>query len=327
MPSAFVTGARGFLGGHLAIHLKEQGWQVHALLRPDSPGDDLEKAGIKVVKAQMDDAGAVAAVMPASPDAVFHVAGNTSLWRRQNKRQYRDNVLGTRAMVEASLNCNAGRFIHTSSISAWGIQSGEIDESTSPNLKDDWIHYNRSKFLGEEEVLNGVHNGLDSVIINPCAIIGPGDTRNWSLVISLINKGKLPGMPPGSSNFSDVHEVARAHLAAWKNGRTAENYILGGVEASFLELTQTIAKLLGKPAPKRTVSPRLLALIGRLYPLMSLTSGQEPLFTPEKVAMFTQRVRTHSAKAKEELGFDDSVPLETMLQRCIDWMQETGRLH
>jgi dihydroflavonol-4-reductase len=326
MPSALITGARGFLGGHIARHLLEEGWQVTALLRPDSDGTALSEAGVSVVHAPMDNHAEVTHVMPPAVDAVFHVAGNTSLWRKGNERQYRDNVLGTRAMVTAALRNQVGRFVYTSSISAWGIQEGTVDESTSPNMAEDWIGYNQTKFQGEEEVLAGVHSGLDAVILNPCAIIGSGDTHNWSQMITLINEGKLPGVPPGSSNFCSVREVARAHVKAWQQGRTAENYILGGVEASFLELAQTIGELLGKPAPKRTLSPRLLRFLGQVYPIGSLFTGKEPRFTPEKVAMLTNRVRANSRKAVEELGFDESVPLETMLRDCIDWMRETGRL-
>ena len=53
MPSALITGARGFLGGHIARHLLEEGWQVTALLRPDSDGTALSEAGVSVVHAPM----------------------------------------------------------------------------------------------------------------------------------------------------------------------------------------------------------------------------------------------------------------------------------
>lgn len=326
MPSAFITGARGFLGGHIARQLLEAGWDVTALLRPGADGEPLRQAGLRLVEAPMDNATELALVMPPAVDAVFHVAGNTSLWRRQNQRQYRDNVMGTRALVDTALRRQAGRFILTSSISAWGIQEQPIDENTPSRAARDWIGYNRTKYLAEEEVRHGIGQGLDAVILNPCGIIGAGDTHNWSQMIALINEGKLPGVPPGGGNFCAVEEVARAHLAAWERGGSGENYILAGVPATFLELARAIGYLLGKPTPKRPLPSWALRLAGQLYPIGSLFTGREPRLTPEKVALVSHRVHADGSKAVELLDFDDSVPLETMLRRCIDWMRASGRL-
>lgn len=326
MPSAFITGARGFLGGHIARQLLEQGWEVTALLRPGSDGESLRRDGMRVVEAPMDNATELALVMPAAVDAVFHVAGNTSLWRRKNQRQYQDNVMGTRAMVTAALRSQASRFVLTSSISAWGIQEHPINESTAPNAAHDWIGYNRTKYLAEQEVRDGMRHGLDAVILNPCGIIGAGDTHNWSQMIALIHNRKLPGVPPGGGNFCAVEEVAQAHLAAWQRGVRGENYILAGTQASFLELARTIGQLLGKPTPRRPLPTWAIRLAGQLYPIGSLFTGKEPSLTPEKVALVSHRVHADGSKAVEQLDFDDSVPLDTMLRRCIDWMRETGRL-
>jgi dihydroflavonol-4-reductase len=326
MRSAFITGAGGFLGGHIARQLLEQGWEVTALLRPGGDGEPLRRAGLRVVEAPMDNATELALVMPAAVDAVFHVAGNTSLWRRQNQRQYQDNVMGTQAMVTAALRKQAGRFILTSSISAWGIQAHPINESTPSNAAHDWIGYNRTKYLAEQEVRDGMRHGLDAVILNPCGIIGAGDTHNWSQMIALIHNRKLPGVPPGGGNFCAVEEVAQAHLAAWERGVRGENYILAGTQASFLELARTIGQLLGRPTPRRPLPTWAMRLAGQLYPIGSLFTGKEPSLTPEKVALVSHRVHADGSKAVEQLDFDDSVPLDTMLRRCIDWMRDTGRL-
>ncbi|KAF0806857.1 oxidoreductase [Alcanivorax xiamenensis] len=326
MPSAFITGARGFLGCHIARLLVEQGWQVTALLRPGSDGQALREAGMKIVHAPLSNATELTLVMPPAVDAVFHVAGNTSLWRRRRDQQYQDNVMGTRAVVTAALRNQAGRLIHTSSISAWGQQDGIIHEEIPSNAANDWIGYNRTKYLAEEEVRDGARQGLSTVILNPCAIIGAGDTHNWSQMISLIDQRRLPGVPPGGGNFGAVEEVARAHLAAWDAGRDGHNYILAGVEASFLELAQTIGRLLGRPAPRKVTPRWALGLLGQLSPIAARFSGNEPRLTPEKVALISTRSRVSGAKAVRELGFDDQVPLEIMLRRCIDWMRAEGML-
>lgn len=326
MPVAFVSGARGFLGGHIVDQLLEKGWDVTAVIRPRSDAYALQAKGVSVVQAPLDNATELALVMPPAPDAVFHVAGNTSMWRRGNAQQYKDNVLGTRAMVSAAQKNVAGRFIHTSSISAWGIQDEPINELTPSNAANDWINYNRTKYLAEQEVENGIRQGLDAVILNPCGIIGAGDTHNWSQMIKLINDGKLPGVPPGGGNFCAVEEVARAHITALEKGVCGERYILAGIEASFLELAQTIARQLGRKVPSKTIPPFVLRLAGQISPIGSLFSGNEPRLTPEKVALITHRVHADSSKAVEQLGFNNKIPLATMIENCITWMARENLL-
>lgn len=322
---AFVTGANGFVGRHLISQMVAQGWEIYALVRPGSETRQLRELGVHPVEAVMHELESVLQAMPPQCDGVFHLAGNTSMWHKQSEQQNRDNIGGTHCMVRAALEHNARRFVFTSSISSYGIHKGLIDERTiaNPNPR---INYSRSKYLAEQEVHKGVANGLDAVILNPCGILGAGDTHNWSQMIALIDQGKLPGVPPGGGNFCDVREVARAHLSAWEHGRKGENYILAGIEASFLELARTISHLLGKKAPRHTVPKLALKLAGRLYPVLSLISGEEPSVTPEKVQMLTHRVRADGTKAVEELGFDDQVPLEEMLQQCIDWMRANSML-
>ena len=92
------------------------------------------------------------------------------------------------------------------------------------------------------------------------------------------------------------------------------------MEASFLTLVQTIAGQLGRKAPQRTVPPAVLKLAGQLYPIGSLFTGEEPRLTPEKVALITSRVHADGSKAVEQLGFNDQVPLATMLENCVAWM-------
>ena len=66
--------------------------------------------------------------------------------------------------------------------------------------------------------------------------------------------------------------------------------------------------------------PAVLKLAGQLYPIGSLFTGNEPRLTPEKVALVTSRVHADGSKAVRELGFNDQVPLATMIENCITWM-------
>jgi len=233
---AFVTGSTGFLGINLIHKLLEEGWMVHALHRATSDLKYLQNQKIEFVEGSITDLSSLKAAMPEQPDAIFHLAGNTSMWSKHNKEQYRDNVIGTQNMIECALEKGAKRFIHTSSIGAYGIHHNRIDEQTQSNAEHGPINYNKTKFLGEQLVKEAAKKGLNAVIINPAHIIGPYDAQNWAQLLIGVYKDDLPGIPCGKGTFCHVDDVVKAHIAAVDRGNIGENYLLGGEEARFIEV-------------------------------------------------------------------------------------------
>src|SRR5881227_1280954 len=130
MKSAFVTGATGFVGVNLVEELVRQNWEITALHRAQSDLAELGRFPVTLMPGDITDAGALRAAMPQAVDVVFHVAGNTNLWSRRNALQTRENVEGTRNVVEAALARGAKKLVLTSSIAAYGPQSGELTEAT-----------------------------------------------------------------------------------------------------------------------------------------------------------------------------------------------------
>ena len=101
--TAFVTGGTGFIGLNLVEHLTQTGWEVVALHRPNSRLTYLQKYPVRLVEGAIEDAQSLNRVLPANVDAVFHVAGDVSLWSGHRERQWRTNVEGTRNMVAVAL--------------------------------------------------------------------------------------------------------------------------------------------------------------------------------------------------------------------------------
>ncbi|MEO8716709.1 MAG: SDR family oxidoreductase [Burkholderiales bacterium] len=323
--TAFVTGATGFVGLNLVEELLAQGWRVVALHRASSDLKYLRRLPAARAVGDVTDAQSVRRAMPRDVDAVFHVAGDTSLWSKQDAAQDRVNVDGTRNVVGAALERRARRFVHTSSISAYGLQRGRIDERTAQLGRDSPVNYQRSKFLAEEAVRAGLARGLEAVILNPAGILGRYDTRNYARFVTLVATGKLPGVPPGSLSFCHARDVARAHVAAATRGRTGENYLLGGTDASFLELVREIGAALGRPVPTRATPAFVLRALGALGALRSRLTGQPPVLTPEAARMATRDMSCDSSKAVRELGFR-AVPLADMVADCVAWMTAEGLL-
>jgi nucleoside-diphosphate-sugar epimerase len=323
--TAFVTGGAGFLGLNLVEQLLSAGWEVVVFdsAAPDSA--QMEKRGVSLVKGDITDPASCERAVPAGADAVFHLAGDTSHWKPGDGRQTKFNVEGTRNGVSAALRSKVRRLVHTSSIAAYGFQPRRISEEMPSTALDSPINYFRTKRLAELEVQRGSERGLDAVILNPSNILGPHDRSGWSRFFTLIDQGRLPGVPPGRASFCHAREVAAAHIAAWERGRAAHHYLLGGADATFLEMVQLIGKLLGRPTPSRTTPAFLSKLAGRLSLWGSHLTRREPDLTPEKATLLSSELVCSSAKAERELGYR-SVPLETMLEDCHRWLLAQGLL-
>lgn len=319
---AFVTGGTGFLGLNVIQQLLAKGWQVIAMHRPNSNISDLANLDVTLVEGSLTDPMSLQEIISNDLDAIFHIAGDTNMWSRNNDRQFQTNVVGTQNLVDVALQKKIGRFIHTSSISAYGFHDSVITELDKSKALESSVNYLKTKYLGEKVVKDAVAlQGLDAVVLNPCAIIGAYDRHNWSQLFTMIKNGKLPGIPSGEGSYCHVNEVAAAHIAAFEKGRSGENYILAGTDCAFLEVVTKIGKLVNKPTAKKTVPKWLLEIVGSVSGWMSLITNKEPTMTPEKATMVSKRVVASSVKAIMELGYVDNVSIDVMLEECFDWMK------
>jgi nucleoside-diphosphate-sugar epimerase len=319
---AFVTGGTGFLGLNIIQQLLDKGWQVVAMHRPHSNVDDLIKLNVTLVEGSLSNLDSLQKIIPNDLDAIFHVAGDTNMWSCNNEQQFQTNVVGTQNLVEVALQNNVGRFIHTSSISAYGFHDTIITEQDKSTAIESGIHYLRTKFLGEKAVKDAVKlRGLNAVVLNPCAIIGAYDRHNWSQLFTMIKNGSLPGVPSGEGSYCHVKEVAAAHIAAFHQGKVGENYILAGTDCTFLEVVTKIGKLLDKETPDKPIPKWMLQIVGYISYWGSLLTKKEPNMTPEKATMVSKRVVASSHKAVAELAYVDNVSIDVMLEDCYLWMK------
>jgi nucleoside-diphosphate-sugar epimerase len=323
---AFVTGASGFVGTNLVRELANQGWAVTALVREDSPLEDLEGLDIELCQGDITDPGSLTSAIPAGVDCVFHVAASTSIWSHLDEQQRRINVDGTRNVLEAAIAAGAKRLVHTSSFIVWGFFPGLLTEESEPVEADGWINYIDTKREAEQLVKKAVAEGrIDATICNPAHILGPGDRRNWSRMIVLVNRGKLPGVPPGGGAFADVREVAKAHIAAFHRGQSGQNYILGGEDAMFLDVIHLTGEILGRKVPGKASPAWLLKAAARVYVMVAAITGKAPDLTPEGAAMITTHIRCDSSRAQRELGYRFT-PIRELLEDTCAWLHEKGML-
>lgn len=322
--SAFVTGATGFLGLNLVRELIEQGWRVYALHRRNSDLQYLRDLPLALVEGDILDPQSLAEAMPEKVDVVFHVAGDTSMWSKNDAMQTGINVEGTRNVIQAALDKRVGRLVHTSTLSAFGRHKNVVDESTPSNAQDSFINYERSKYEGERLVLKAVaRDGLDAVVVSPGAIMGPYDSTTWAEVFFMLRDGKMPALPPGSISFNHVHEVVKAHIRAAEVGRCGELYLLGGDKVVLAKFMQAIAKRIGAKVPWMVAPAPVLKFYAALLSAVAAMAGKEPDITPEMAAFMAANSICDSSKAEQELDYQ-MVPIEDCIRDAHEWLQTEG---
>lgn len=323
MAKLFLTGATGFLGGHVLAQALKAGHQVAVLVRDAAkmPPELASHPRLEVHVGDVLDASSLKRALTHPVDALFHVAASTNMWARNNAMQTQVNVQGMTHLLAAAKG-KVGRFIDTSTVAVYGLTDQTIDEK-SPNLGlNSWINYAHTKALAQARALE---SGLDVVVLNPTHLLGPQDQHNWARLIQLIDAGKLPGAPPGTGSFADVRQVAAAHLRAFECGRSGESYLLGGVQASFLELVQLIAAALGCKAPSRATPAFMIAALARMKAIAATFTGVEPDITPESAAFVTHAMRCDIRKAQKALGLQVT-PLPQLVADTCAWMRSAGML-
>ena len=324
---AFVTGATGFVGSHVARALAQQGAELRLLVRSNSNLKNVEDIKADLVTGDLRDPASLEKGI-AGCDVVFHVAADYRLWVRDPEEMYRANVEGTRAILEAALRNKVRRVVYTSSVATMGFTSdGEPADENSPVSLDKMIGpYKRSKFQAEQVALEAAHAGQDVVIVNPSTPVGERDikpTPTGRIVVDFL-KRKFPAYVDTGLNLVDVKECALGHVAALEKGRKGERYIMGGENLTLKQILDKLAAITGLPSPTIRV-PYLLALATGVVDevVTGRIRGREPRATIDAVRMGRKKMFVSSAKAERELGWKGG-PVDDALRRAADWFRANG---
>jgi dihydroflavonol-4-reductase len=324
---AFVTGATGFLGSHVARILADQGADLRLLVRSTSNLKNL--TGLKAETATGDLRDAVSLEKAISGcDTVFHVAADYRLWVRDPNEMYRSNVGGTRALLEAARKNGVRRVVYTSSVATIGFRSDgqPADEDSPVSLADMIGHYKRSKFMAEQLAMEAGRGGMQVVTVNPTTPVGEQDvkpTPTGRIVVDFL-KRKFPAYVETGLNLVDVRECAQGHVAALEKGRPGERYILGGEDLTLKQILDKLGHITGLPSPKIKL-PYFFAFAAGVVDeaVTGLLLRREPRATVDTVRMGKKKMFANSAKAERELGWK-IVPVDVALRRAVDWFRANG---
>jgi dihydroflavonol-4-reductase len=322
-----VTGASGFLGAAIANSARAAGYRVRVLIRTSSPRTNIRRED-EVAIGDLRDGKSVAAALHGVRYLV-HAAADYRLWAPSPGEILRNNVDGTRTLMEEALRAGVERIVYTSSVATIGLRTGEPADEALTLAADKAVGaYKKSKVMAERLVDEMVKSaGLPAVIVNPSTPIGPRDVKPTPTgrIIVEAARGRMPGFVDTGLNLVHVDDAAAGHLAALSRGRIGERYILGGENVHLGTMLADIAQIVGRRPP------RLRLPIGAIYPfawgaeLWARWSGREPFATRDGLRMARQHMFYSDAKARRDLGYV-SRPYREGIADAITWFRQAGYL-
>jgi len=305
---ALVTGATGFVGTALCDALRQQNWDVRRALRTGNSLATIDDAVVGDIGPATDWRAALRDV-----DVVIHLAARTHVMRdtaADPLAAYRRlNVEGTQSLAHAAQAADVRRFIYLSSIKVNGEATTlrPYIENDAPQPED---AYGVSKWEAEL-ALGAAATGMETVVLRPPLLYGPGVKGNFLRLMLAIQRG-IP-LPLGSihnhrsllslGNLVDAIMVCLDHPAA-----AGQTYLLADDEnPSTPESVRAIAAALHKRARLVAFPPQLLRIAGAV-------TGKSAA-----VSRLLGSLQIDSSRIRGELGWQPRQALAEGLSQTAEW--------
>lgn len=324
--SVLITGASGHVGANLVRTLIDKGRSVRCMVHVNCRA--IDGVNCDRVEGDIRDPESLSRAFQ-GVEVVYHLAASISLSMADWPKLESINVLGTRNVVQACLSAGVKRLVHFSSIHALVQEPLDIPVDEDRPLAEAHYYppYDRSKAAAEKEVLAGVEQGLDAVIVNPTAIFGPYDYQPSYFGEALLTmaRGKLPAMVRGGFDWVDVRDVVAGAMMAEEKGKTGSRYLLSGHWVSMCDIAAMMEKITGVSST-RFVCPLWLAHVG--VPFIKVASqirGERPLYTSVSLKALKSNRQISHERASRELGYQPRPFRETLVD-TLQWFRENGQL-
>jgi nucleoside-diphosphate-sugar epimerase len=317
--SVSLTGATGFLGGHVARAFRGAGWDVRAIVRPGTRRPVPE--GTARVQAALDDPDALARAVDGTT-LLVHAA---AVIRAPHERAFSEiNVEGTRSAVAAANRVGA-EFVLISSQAAGG--PGTIGR---PRREDDppqpITPYGRSKLAAEEAVRAEAR--VPWIVARPSAIYGPAD-RGFLPLFRFASRGLFPLIAPRDTAFTlvDAADVARAVVMAAEDPRTrGETFFVGGDAHTIDEILRGMADALGRRYRPRAIPPALVGAAAAAGDLAWRFGWQFPIDRHRHRELTAGGFVCAVDRAERLFGFRAETALDEGFGRTLAWYRREGWL-
>jgi nucleoside-diphosphate-sugar epimerase len=307
VPTAFVTGGSGFIGGALIERLRTEGWEVRALARSDGAAAKVRERGAAPVAGDVGDDAALRAAAEGA-EVAFHAAAKVEDWGDPAEFE-RINVRGTRNVIDACRQAGVRRLVHVGTEAA--IMAGQplinADEEV-PLRPDSPALYSSSKAKAEQLVRDANGAGLETVVVRPRFVWGAGDTTLLPAIVELVRAGRFRWVGGGGQLTATTHvdnTVEGLWLAATKAPAGGVYFVTDGEPVVFREFVSRLIETRGVTPPTGNV-PVAVARVAasaseRIWRILR-RPGHPPL-TRFSVWVSSLECTLDIGRAERELGY------------------------
>jgi nucleoside-diphosphate-sugar epimerase len=326
--TTLVTGASGFLGGHVTELLLERGEWPRVLLRPCDPVPEFAYGRVDVRWGDIRDRVALEGAL-GGVERVLHCAARTGPWGPEAEYEA-TNVRALEALVRIARAAGVQRIVHVSSVTVHGNDvGGDADEDTP--LREEPNPYSRSKVAGERLLRRMIRDeGAPVTIVRPGWIYGPGDEASFRRIARLVETGRMVVLGGGENRLPLIYARDAAMgvlLAGEAEQAVGRSYLLVNDEpVTQRDFIEAVAAQLGVPAPTRRIPYELGMALGALAESLGrMTRRQQP---PPVMRYGLQLLggdnRFRISRARQELGFAPTVNLTAGVRRSVAWYRATS---
>jgi len=336
-----VTGGTGFLGRRIVERLLAEGRSVTVLAR--TPAPDLEKRGVRFIRASLDHAESVRAAC-AGIETVFHTAAKVGVWGRYDDF-FRTNVLGTRALLDGCRAHGVKRFVYTSTPSVVynGRDLAGADESL-PLTTSCPSPYPLTKAIAEREVLAANCASTRTIALRPHLIWGVGDPHLVPRVLERARAGRLRIIGDGKNRVDMVHleNAVDAHLLAEQaleqchllsdigsGPRRADGrafFVTNDEPVVLWDWINELLRALGEPPVTKKISLGAATAIGAVCEAMwrLLPVSTEPPMTRFIAAELAKHHWFDIAAARRDLGYTPRITMAAGTAELVEHLRKPG---
>ena len=323
-----VTGGTGFTGKALIKRLLGEGHQVIALdYKEGVKSQEIREWGADVVIGSVTDKETVGRCIE-GVDVVHHIAAAFRELDVPNSHYEKVNVGGTLNVLEAAFQAKVRKFIYCSTCGVHGnIDNPPADEDAPIQPAD---YYQKTKYDAEPLVNHFFEKGLNTVILRPAGIFGPGDPERFFMIFKRVAGGSFPMFGSGKTYYHSLYidNLVDAFMLAMQEGRgDGRAYLIA--DAKFVEIEELVRKVakamnVNVRIPHFPVLPVVLA--GHLCEKLWKPFGASPPIFPRRVDWYRQNRAFKIDRARAELGYKPAVSLDEGLRRTYRWYACEGYL-
>jgi nucleoside-diphosphate-sugar epimerase len=325
----FITGATGFLGGHVAEACVQRGHAVRTIARPTSMTTLLDKLGVLVHRGDLGDPDLIRRVLD-GVDVVVHCAAKVGDWGPVE--EYRTvNVEGLRGLLEACKGRALQRFVHLSSLGVYAARHHYGTDETEPLPNHHMDGYTQTKVEAEQLALEyHQQHHLPLVVLRPGFIYGPRDRSVLPRLLKLLESKQVVYLGGGIRALNTIYVgnlVDAVFLAIEKPQAIGQIYNLtDGEFVSKRHFIETIADGMGLPRPTRSVPLWVARFMARFMERSARRRGapEPPRLTQARLKFLGLNLDFSIEKARRELGYQPHVPFDQAMLLTLAWYRDRG---